>query len=125
MNHTILLVDYDPNSIRRILLLLNGRGYNVQLASDGPAGVEEYRQSRPDLTLIQDLVPKLHGFDVCRQIKGMQAGGGHRPVVILTSRPDHSTLVRTGCDAYLEKPFDDNALLDLIGALLPSISAAS
>ena len=113
MAATVLLVDYDPRSAERLRKVLAGVGMDTLVATDGRAGVEEFRRALPQLTLVQDLMPRLHGFDVCREIKGTEEGRS-RAVVLLASRVSHATLVRTGCDAYLQKPFVDESLLELI-----------
>jgi DNA-binding response OmpR family regulator len=118
MAQTVLLIDYDPGSVGRIRRLLREAGFAVLLARGGREGVREFHRSRPDLTLVQDLLPGLHGFDVCRQIKNTDEGKDS-PVVILSVPGKHAALVRTGCDAYIEKPFGDDELLDVIRHLLP------
>jgi len=118
MAHTILLIDYDPRSIESIRELLRVFETRLILARDGKTGLEEYRRSRPDLTLIQDLIPVMHGFDVCRQIKRSEDGADH-PVVLLCRPRGHANLVDTGCDAYLKKPYDGEALLKVLDGLLP------
>ena len=64
MAYTVLLIDYDPKSIERIRGLLASIPARVVQARCGRSGLEEYRRARPDLTIVQDLIPNLHGFDV-------------------------------------------------------------
>jgi twitching motility two-component system response regulator PilH len=122
MAYTVLLIDYDPRSIGRIRTLILRFGARVILARCGTSGLEKYRRTRPDLTLVQDLIPNLHGFDVCRQIKDSDGGADH-PVVVLCACHNHSALIDTGCDAYLKKPYDDDELLEVLQHLLPRCPA--
>ena len=96
----------------------------MAVARCGKSGLEEYRRVQPDLTLVQDLIPSLHGFDVCREIKRSEGGEIH-PVVLLCGPTSHSALVNTGCDAYIQKPFDDDQLLEVLNQLLPPASRGS
>jgi len=118
MARTVLLIDYDPRSIESIKRLLRVSDTRLILARDGRSGLEEYHRSRPDLTVIQDLIPILHGFDVCREIKRSEGGADH-PVVLLCRHRSHAVLVDTKCDAYLKKPYDDEELLKVLNRLLP------
>ena len=118
MTSTVLLIDYDPRSISRIRKLLTGMGLQVLVATDGFAGVEEFRRSLPDLTLIQDLLPKMHGFDACCAIKSTGAGK-RKPVVMLTRKGQRAALAESECDAHIYKPFKNEALGELVYDLLP------
>ncbi len=118
MAETVLLVDYDPRSIARLRKLLTAKGLRVLLATDGPAGVEEFRRSLPDLTVIQDLLPKMHGFDTCREIKSTDEGQ-KRKVLMLSRRGCRAARVESDCDAFIHKPFKDEALMERVDALLP------
>ena len=117
-DYTILLIDYDPRSIRRVMDTLVGAGYRVEVARNGEAGIEAFEQIRPDLTLVEAMLPKLHGFEVCRRLKQTAHGKGS-PVLIITAvykgrRYRHEARHQYGCDGYLEKPISDG---DLVGAV--------
>jgi len=117
MVKTILLIDSDPRSIPRIRRVLGREGLRVQLALDGRSGVNEFRQLRPELTLIQDRLPVMDGLEACRRMKQLPGSSG-RPIVILTAPRSHEVLFETGCDAYIEKPFEDAELLEVVRVLL-------
>ncbi|HXV78211.1 MAG TPA: response regulator [Candidatus Polarisedimenticolaceae bacterium] len=117
MTKTVLLVDYDPNSIGRIRRTLGPAGVRVELALDGRSGVAEAQRLRPAVTIVQDLLPGIGGLDVCGQIKHT-AESADLPVVILTGPRQHVTLMKTDCDAYIEKPYQDGELLEIVQALL-------
>lgn len=120
---SVLLVDYDPRSIRRLRSVLQECGVQALLATNGNAAVDAFKTCSPDLVVVQDLLPGRHGFDVCREIKSI-AGDRARPVVLLFSpRPGRRNAARaTGCDAILDKPFEDAALVSLVRKFLPSES---
>ncbi len=117
-NYTILLIDYEPRGIEHLRRLLTGAGFDVQVASDGLAGVEAFSRLQPDLVIIEAMIPKKHGFEVCQEIK-RTALGKRTPVLIQTAvykgRKYRSQALHIyGCDDYLEKPFSDEFLLQTI-----------
>ena len=118
MARTVLLIDYNPQSILHLRKLLTGQGLRVLVAGDGPSGIEEFGRALPDLTLVQDLLPKMHGFDVCRAIKSSDTGK-QKPVVMLTRKGNRKARVESACDGHLDKPFKDEALIALLRSLLP------
>jgi two-component system alkaline phosphatase synthesis response regulator PhoP len=122
MSYNVLLIDYDPKSIERIRKLLVSVSAHVVVAHGGRSGLGEYHRSRPDLTIVQDLIPGMHGFDVCREIKKSDDGKDH-PVVLLCAPNSHAVLLDTRCDAYLKKPYRDEDLLKLLKGLLPGLEA--
>ena len=122
MARTVLLIDYYPRSISRIQNLLQSYGYRIIVAHDADQGMEEFRNASPDLTLIQDLLPKGHGYEVCRQLKDSEHG--HRTPVILLTAPRSGgrrhELLETRCDDFVEKPFTDDGLLAAVRKILPA-----
>lgn len=121
-DYTILVIDYEPRSIRQLTALFQGAGYRVEVARDGLAGIEAFRQIRPDLTLIEAMLPKKHGFEVCEAIK-QTPHGEKTPVLILTSvykgrRYRWQARNQYGCDDYLERPIEDQRLLETVSHFL-------
>lgn len=117
-DYTILIVDYDPRSVERLRKPLEAAGYRVEIAKDGPEGIETFERLRPDLTLIEAMLPKIHGFDVCKEIK-RTSHGEKSPVVIITSvyrgrRYRSQAMHQYDSDGYLEKPITDEDLLAAI-----------
>lgn len=121
MSATILLVDYDPKSIARIRGILTLLGAEVVVAKDGAAGAEEFERAKPDLALIQDLIPKKHGFDLCKDLKATEFGA-RVPIVLMTHpRAGRRGAIRTTrCDDILEKPFDNRALVQKVLRFVPA-----
>ena len=112
---TILLIDYDPQSIQKTRAPLQRAGYRVEVAGDGVSGLEAFDKLGPDLVLIEPMVPKKHGFQVCQQIKAT-ARGKRTPVLITTSfykgrKHRLEAQQKYGCDGYLEKPIAEDLLL--------------
>jgi CheY-like chemotaxis protein len=121
MARTVLLIDYYPRSISRIRTVLQSSGYRVVVAHDADEGVKEFGKCEPDLTLIQDLLPKGHGYELCRELK--ESGHGQRTPVILLTAPRSGgrrhELLQTRCDDFVEKPFTDDGLLAAVRKILP------
>jgi len=121
-DYTILIVDYDPRSLERLRRPLEAAGYRVEIAKDGPDGIEQFDLLRPDLTLIEAMLPKIHGFDVCKEIK-RTPHGQKTPVVIITSvyrgrRYRSQAMHQYGSDGYLGKPIADEDLLAAVRLML-------
>lgn len=120
MAGTVLLMDYEPRSIARVRALLQGVGIRVVLARDGESGIRTFEETEPDLTLIQDMIPKKHGFDVCRELKQTELGL-RSPIVLIAAvrRGRWREVMETGCDGWVEKPFDDEAFLKKVQEFIP------
>jgi two-component system phosphate regulon response regulator PhoB len=121
-DRTILIVEYDPSSIERIRGVLEPAGYRVEVAHDGLAGIEAFHRLKPDLTLIEPLIPRKDGFEVCRELKATPHGKS-TPILLVTGvykRREHRlrALHFCGCDDYLEKPIADEALLAAVRKFL-------
>jgi two-component system alkaline phosphatase synthesis response regulator PhoP len=118
MDEKILVVE-DDEVIRMTLGdRLRGEGYSVDFASDGEDGVKKATQGACDLVILDIMLPRKNGFDVCRDIR---MAGIVVPVLMLTARGqvvDKVLGLKIGADDYLTKPFDANELLARIEALL-------
>ena len=117
MDARILLVEDDP-SIREVTALgLRAAGFEVLTAADGAEGVDRWRRERPDLVLLDVMLPKLDGLEVCRQIRRESTV----PIVMLTARADTIDVVvglETGADDYVTKPFEMPELVARLRAAL-------
>jgi len=123
-DYTILIIDYNPRSVESIKSPLEQAGYRVEVATDGISGIKAFEALKPDLTLVEAMLPRKHGFEVCQELKATPHG--HKsPVLIVTDvyrgqRYRRQAIHQHGCDRYLEKPLDDRQLLDAIHEFLPA-----
>ena len=117
MDARILLVEDDP-SIREVTAIgLRAAGFEVDTAADGAAGLERWRRDRSDLVLLDVMLPRLDGLEVCREIRRESTV----PIVMLTARGDTIDVVvglEAGADDYVRKPFEMPELVARIRAAL-------
>lgn len=114
-----LLVVDDEDNLRSMLgAALRHHGYQVAMATDGTEALAALGETRPDLVVLDVMMPGLDGFEVCRR---MRADGNLTPVLFLTARDNTDDKVRglkLGADDYLEKPFSLEELIARIEAIL-------
>ena len=104
-NEKILVVDDDQNICELLRLYLTKEGYQVTLACDGEDALAKYAQAKPDMVLLDVMMPKLDGWEVCRRIRK----AGDTPVIMLTAKGETFDKVlglELGADDYIVKPFD-------------------
>ncbi|WP_027345875.1 response regulator transcription factor [Hamadaea tsunoensis] len=114
----LLVVEDDPNIVELLSASLRFAGFEVRTATSGSAGVAKFKEARPDLVVLDVMLPDLDGFEVIRQ---MRAEGVRTPVVFLTARDATEDKVRgltLGGDDYVTKPFSLEELTARIRAVL-------
>ena len=114
----LLVVEDDPNIVELLSASLRFAGFTVQTAASGVAAVDAARESRPDLVVLDVMLPDLDGFEV---VKRMRAEGVRTPVVFLTARDATEDKIRgltLGGDDYVTKPFSLEELTARIRAVL-------
>ncbi len=123
----ILIVDDDPDILTAIGAVLEARDYEVVTAPDGEEGLAKLRDEKPDLMILDLLMPKMDGFAVCKELKDpRRAKYSNIPILILTSVKEEASRRRyeleTGLamdvDDYVEKPIDPYTLLERVEKLL-------
>ncbi len=116
MSKRILIVEDEKNIVDILVFNLNREGYDTLEAYDGKTGLQLAREQDPDLILLDLMLPKMNGFDVCRAIR---ASGLSTPILMLTAREEESDKVlglELGADDYITKPFSVRELLARVKA---------
>jgi DNA-binding response OmpR family regulator len=122
MGIKILVVDDDPGICEVIRQYLENDNYEVKVANDGVEGINYFKMYEPDLVLLDIMMPKKDGQQVCREIREISS----KPVIMLTAKGDIFDKVlglELGADDYIVKPFDNKELSARIKAVLRRYSA--
>jgi len=109
----ILVVDDSWTELTMIVTPLRNSGFEVVTAVDGDEAVEKVFKEHPQCIILDVVLPKQNGFQVCRKLKGLEISR-HIPIILLTSKStalDKSWGLRQGADLYVTKPFDSNELV--------------
>ena len=120
MPKKIMVVDDEPYIARVIKFKLEQEGYAVISANDGITGLDRIRQEKPDLVLLDVMMPGLTGYEVCQQVKA-DADLQGIPVVFLTAKGqerDREQGLNLGASDYITKPFSPNRLLELVKSMI-------
>lgn len=117
----ILIVDYDAKNLERMTELFASSKVQVVQAADGQQAYEMYREEKPDLVILEAMLPKIHGFDLTQKI--YKETKGSIPIVIVTglykgAQYRNEALRSFGAADYFEKPFDDKQLVSSVMNLL-------
>jgi CheY-like chemotaxis protein len=122
MAKTILIVEDEPKSLKLVSDLLQRIGYATIEATHGEQGVELAKAKKPDLILMDIMMPKMDGYNACHAIKADEATRGI-PVVMLTAMGyelNEELAKGVGANGYITKPFNHQKLLDVISQFLPT-----
>ncbi len=121
----ILIVEDDKNILAGIADNLKMEGYSTVIARDGEAAIKQVEARKPDLIILDVMLPKLNGFEVCKKLK---KGGSTVPIIILSAQGEEADKVlglELGADDYITKPFSPRELLVRIKAVLRRSSPAA
>ena len=116
-NEKILVVDDDVNICELLRLYLEKDGYTVTIANDGESAVKTFNEIQPDLMLLDIMLPKLDGWQVCREIRKFS----DKPIIMLTAKGETFDKVlglELGADDYVVKPFDAKEIVARVKAVL-------
>ena len=117
---TILLIEDDAPIQELVRYNLEREGYSLVVAGDGLNGLEKAQQVKPDLILLDLMLPGLDGYEVCRALRADPATAAV-PIIVLSARSeviDKVLGLELGADDYMTKPFDPKVLLSKIKALI-------
>ncbi|HYU20027.1 MAG TPA: response regulator [Chloroflexota bacterium] len=117
---TILILDDEPAMLVLLEKSLAGPGRRVVTADSGPQALQLVTRERPDLILLDVLMPEMDGLDVCRTLRASPATSD-LPIIVLSakaSRDDIEAGLQAGADLYLVKPFEPNRLLETVNQVL-------
>jgi len=115
---TILIIEDDPTMLRGLKDNFEFEGYQVTAAGDGERGLAAALQGKPDLVILDIMLPKINGYEICRLIR---KHGLHMPIIMLTAKGQESDVVlglNLGADDYVTKPFSIRELLARANAFL-------
>jgi DNA-binding response OmpR family regulator len=120
MAKRILIADDEPNIVVSLEFLMRQRGYEVKVVSDGAAALAAVAEFRPDLVLLDVMMPVVSGYDVCQKVRENPDWSGIRIVMLSAKGRDVevSKGIAIGADAYVTKPFSTRDLIAKVGELL-------
>jgi two-component system, OmpR family, alkaline phosphatase synthesis response regulator PhoP len=115
----VLIVDDEPNIVLSLEFLMRKNGFETSVARDGDAALAEVERFRPDLVLLDAMMPHRDGFEVCQQLRA--SGWTDLKIVMLTAKGRETEIAKglaVGADAYITKPFSTRSLVDQVTVLL-------
>jgi two-component system, OmpR family, response regulator RegX3 len=115
---TVLLVEDEPSFVEALVVGLKREGFRVEVAYDGAEALDKFAAVRPDLVLLDIMLPRISGLDVCRTIR---AGGSRVPIIMVTAKTSEIDTVvglEVGADDYVSKPYRLRELVARMRAVL-------
>ncbi len=120
MKHRVLIADDEPNIVISLEFLMKREGYEVSVARDGQAALDAIVRDRPDLVLLDVMMPGKSGFDVCQAVRADESLAKVK-ILMLTAKGRDTDLAKgtgLGADAYMTKPFSTKELAARVRELL-------
>lgn len=127
MAHKILVVDDEPDILQLTTLRLQAGGFQVVTASAGPEALDKARREKPDLIVLDLMLPGLNGYEICTMLK-QDTRYQEIPIILFTAKAqekDEKLGMECGANAYLRKPFKGEELEQKIQSLLAARPAAN
>ena len=121
----ILIVDDDPDLVEAVTMILRSKRFEVVAAYNGKEGIEKVKSERPDLVVLDVMMPEKDGYSVCKELKS-DPQWSHIPILLLTAVVSHVPTTRftqqmgmeTEADDYIDKPVEPEVLVKRIETLL-------
>ena len=120
MSKRVLIADDEPNIVISLEFLMKREGHTVSVARDGPSALEAIRSTRPDLVLLDVMMPGLSGFEVCQAVRGDESLAAVK-ILMLSAKGRDTDIAKgnaLGADAYMTKPFSTKELAEKVRELL-------
>ncbi|TDQ43762.1 response regulator transcription factor [Tepidicella xavieri] len=120
MSATILIADDEPNILISLEFLMKREGYEVRLARDGQEAIDAILAHRPDLVLLDVMMPHKSGFDVCQEVRATESVRDTR-ILMLTAKGRDTDVAKglaLGANAYMTKPFSTRELVEKVREML-------
>jgi DNA-binding response OmpR family regulator len=120
MGHRVLVVEDEPHIVESLSFLMKQAGFEVAVARDGAAALRVMESRPPDLILLDVMMPRRDGFDVCRTIRANPDWNGVRIVILSAKGRDQERRkgLELGADDYVTKPFSTRDVVERVQALL-------
>ena len=122
MTHRILIADDEPNILISLEYLMKREGYAVSVARDGEEALQAILRDRPELVLLDVMMPKKTGFEVCQEVRANDAARDTL-ILMLTAKGRDTDVAKglgSGADAYMTKPFSTKELVQKVREMLES-----
>lgn len=120
MPQTVLIAEDESFIVESLTFLLNHAGYSVRAVDDGAAALDQMARDRPDLFILDIMIPTMNGFDVLRKMRATP-GLADLPVLALTAKgqeADRRRMLDLGADDFVTKPFSNADLMERVARLL-------
>jgi len=121
MGRTVLVIEDDAKIVELLRLYLEREGFRVESAADGPSGLEAFERARPDAVILDLMLPRLDGIEVCRRLRTTSAV----PILMLTARVDEVDKLlglSLGADDYVTKPFSPREVVARVRTILRRVT---
>ena len=123
MSKRVLIADDEPNIVISLEFLMKREGHTVSIARDGPAALAAIRTARPDLVLLDVMMPGMSGFEVCQAVRADEVLAGVK-ILMLSAKGRDTDLAKgsaLGADAYMTKPFSTRELVQKVREMLEAV----
>ncbi|SMO33974.1 response regulator transcription factor [Melghirimyces algeriensis] len=123
MDKTVMVVDDEPSIVKLVKYNLEKEGYQVEVATDGEKALEKIKDIAPDLVVLDLMLPKVDGLEVCKQLRKESR---HIPILMLTAKTEEFDKVlglELGADDYMTKPFSPRELVARVKAIFRRMEA--